>query len=345
MERDVPVRDKKMKRILAIAIVLILIIGGFSIYVLLPDNNVIATGKIIHDDINGDIIIWTEQTDAGRLLFYRNITKGKTYELAGPIWGQTCDVENNNIVWIETHEDSLSDITHHDIHLYDISSQTDLTIASNITESLWLYTPKISNNIIVWGDEQPRTGYYIDSTFFSYNISQGTTEVILTNITGGHLEEFEGNNMLFLHDMPQNLSVFNIIDSSVFQLTIRSHYHTMSSDYILQEELVSQEDGSINPPYDSYWYLYDLKTHDYELIAGPEQERSQAGIDNDYVVWCGETNEGNRDVYLYNISSKIEINITDNDKPEYNPKISGNNIVFTETVDSPFDKLILYKLA
>ncbi len=168
--------------------------------------------------------------------------------------------------------------------------------------------------------------------------------------------------MLYKH-IQNNWSVFNIINSSVYHLgnpTVSRQWlpdyyiskASLSTDYVMFYAYVQPEgfnqttdaDANLWFDYDRGWFLFNLHTQEYEMISEPGHERIWPDIENNFVVWCGETNEGNKNVYLYNISNKTEINITDDEISESKPKISGNNIVFRKSIDGS-QSLILYKLA
>ena len=130
--------SQKGKKILAIIIITLIILTIFTFRYyrtsineknesIISNESIIAEGKIHGEAINDEIIIWTEETENGRFLYYRDILKNNIYNFAGPInSGYTCDIDNGNIVWLEILE------TKYIVHRYNINLNEDQLIANII---------------------------------------------------------------------------------------------------------------------------------------------------------------------------------------------------------------------
>ena len=341
---------------MAIALALIVVISGIMIWYFVPDNNIIANGYINRYDINGNIVIWTESIDNENYHFYKEIPNGKAVNFAGPNCGTICNVENNNIIWVDSRFIDESPWQYHEIHIYNISSETDSIIASNINGALNSYTPRISNNLIVWQSKYYDANDNWTADFYSYDLTTQTTEVLLPNIRAGELHGLEGKYMLYYHFF-NNWSVLNIEDSSVYNLDIPLETRHWWPDYLIDEASLSNghvlfraytrpsdlnhTDNMMRDDDRGYW-LFNLHTQEYEMLI---ESKSMPDIDGNHIVWCGLRYDENSsmtyptDIYLYNITNGSEIQLTDNVESEYHPKISGNYVVFREG-----DKFILLQI-
>jgi hypothetical protein len=316
---------------------------------------IISEGSIYGEAIYGDIIIWTKEKSDGRYLYYHNIQEDKTIEFKGPInSGYTCSVFENYIVWIEINGD-LSDL-----HLYDIESEKDTVIDSNVKRTALAICPLISKNNIVWVEEVSKKDNNVIYSLYQYSILDNSIETIVTNISNWRGLKFEDNIIVYTHDYYTNVSIYNLLDGTTTTLSKHNITDISYSDgtLVFAENYYDPPGGGLHVTcegsFDEVFYTYNLETKEYNAITKKEEYRARPDIEGDKIVWMGghtfETGLGGEvesdwDIFLYSISSGSETQLTATTTGEYGPILSGNNVIWLESGKGSLDsKLVLYQL-
>jgi beta propeller repeat protein len=75
--------------------------------------------------------------------------------------------------------------------------------------------------------------------------------------------------------------------------------------------------------------MYNLSTSTETQITTNEVDQYFPDIYGERIVWTNERNQVNSDIYIYNLSTKMQTCITTSGKA-YHPKIYGDRIVWED---------------
>ncbi|HEX6981312.1 MAG TPA: hypothetical protein VF181_00990 [Balneolaceae bacterium] len=221
-----------------------------------------------------------------------------------------------------------------DIYTYCLKTGTETRITSDPSDQ---FDPNVSNGQIVWVDERVESGQ--DIFFLDLADMQ---EVQLSNTA----EPYNDNNPEITGDY--------VIWHRGFQPWLYSVY-VVSEDTTFSIEITGPGDGGYGisgdrlaiTGYDlddtSSLWLCDLsgQTEDCEYLLDGGSV-AYPDIDGDHIVWQDDRN-GNNDIFLYDLATNTETQITSNSAEQRSPLISGNYIVWVDTRNGN-DDIFLYNL-
>jgi hypothetical protein len=316
------------------------------------DSNIIATGRIYGEDIYENTIIWTEEKEDGRYLYYYDIENENLINFIGPISsGYTSGIYNKKIVWVEIKGNFA------DIHLYDIEKKQDKILKNNVGRTAVSLSPKITKDYIIWISEISDMDNEI-STLFRYHFSNETIDEPIKNISNWRDMDIDGNTIVIIHDFYYNCTIYDM--ATGIEYTLEKHHVTsisLSDDKLIFQETINDPPGGglhvgCEGSWDEIFYLYDLKTQEYKQITERETNRAGPDMDNNYIVWQGDHTfesglggevEQDWDIFLYNVSTGTEKRLTKTEDGEYGPIINGNSIIWSQCEKGSLEsKLIFY---
>lgn len=280
-----------------------------------------------YPSISGDRIVWE---DIGRNLFSSlylyDLTEDVERQIVtGGVPGNSA-ISNDRIVYnLPSSPPCLSE----DLHLYDLTTDTDWTIY----ECRGGYFD-ISGDNIVFVDE----GYPNDYLYFCIfdpmtgacppelieQVSNPSNNYLYQPAVSGNRVVYTVNNELYLYDV-----------STGQKRQITSDGVNAYAPRIWGRRIVWFDTRSRTGNYDIY--LYDLADETEQRIAenaasvGGVVPTSGLDIFGDWVVWESDRYGLNKNILLYDLSTGKEQPITVNPSDQFNAAISGNQLVWEDT--------------
>jgi len=307
------------------------------------DGNVIAEGHIYGEDIFGNIVIWTEEKSESRNLYYYDIQTKETHKFAGPInSGFTCDIYEYNILWIEIKGNTA------DVHLYNVNSKDDKKIGVIHPDKTLAVFLSIDKDNVIW---------LSGTSIIIYKISEEKEEELVSNISNLRGLQIENNIVVYIHDYYTNLSILNIIDNSSYTLEKNNitDFALSNNKIVMCETIYDPPNGGLHVgcegSWDEYNYLYDLDTKQYVQLTQRDKYRARPDFENNYIIWMGDHTfesglggevEKDWEIFLYDITTDTEKQITNTELGEYGPKISGNNVIWIESKSGTLGSKLVY---
>jgi beta propeller repeat protein len=237
-------------------------------------------------------------------------------------WQENPEIFGDRIVW----EDGRNG--NQDIYMYNISTSTETRITNDESDNTH---PAIYGDKIVW-EERLDSGkhdiyMYSISARKEIRITNGESDNIHPAIYGDRIvwERHDGEN----HD----ICMYTISTSKVTQITKNGKAYNPA----IYDDRIVWEDHRLADEYDlssSDIFKYDLSTHKDTQISTSGRAHNSA-IYGDRIVWYDFRN-GNDDLYMYNITTSSEIQITTNMSEQEFPTIYGDRIVWQDYRNVPY---------
>ena len=271
-------------------------------------------------------------------------------------------ISDNKLAWVEY--SSISNTS--GIYIYDAKTGEKSAITSNLEESV--YFLDISGTTVIWsqniGAEGKVYAYNLDKkekTTISNNVinkyalePQIFGEYVVWTSSDGDKSE------IYLHDMKTGLSKRissvtgnpyspkisgdNIVYKVTDPMTAITDLYLYNIDSSEQSKIVSSVEGYLTIDlYDSYvvWTssfigeervrLYDINTKEIKKIGFTNSSQYHAYINNNKIVWTDERGHDaglHSNIYMYDLSTENEYNISFNSYIEKNPAVDGGTIVW-----------------
>ena len=275
-------------------------------------------------------------------------------------------ISGDNIAWLDYRRAAVTN-NFPDLYFYDLSTNTERWLnPSNHLIDGNNFGLAISGEQIVWEEIHNDLGETFDYDTYVYDLSTSTMDVLSKpdfqrspNINGTKLVWMDLRNEINDGSFNTNWDIYlyDLSSGTEHQITtdpVEQMYPAISGDYIVW---LDHRDGKteIHPERDvTRWdlYLYDLKTGAERWIttdAAKLSYGSYPAIDGDNIVWTDYRNGTlypyltNGDIYLYNVTTNTERQITPNPANQTAPAISGNRIVWSDRRNGNQD-IYLYDL-
>ena len=281
------------------------------------------TSSVNNPAIDGTRIVWD---DNGHIFLYDITTGNLTKIVNDPGIQQLPSIAGNLIAW------QNSSISDYDIYLYNLTDQTKHTITSSHSAG----NPAISGDKIVWQDQ--RNGDY---DIYLYNLTKAK-EYPLTPGTVGSDQwhpAISGNKVVWEDYRYPPTPVVFMNDTSTWTTsrissdTTGTYYQGVPS--ISGNKIVWVDDFPNFP--NSSIMLSQIGGGEEQISdgnSGPSSDGLMApSIDGNWVVWVDYKNDpDNGQIYLNKTDTPpySPIPIATSAFPKYNPKISGDRIVWEE---------------
>ncbi|WP_440946860.1 PGF-pre-PGF domain-containing protein [Methanosarcina sp. T3] len=255
--------------------------------------------------VYGNRIIWEDERN-GRSNIYMydistsqetQITTNESYQLRPDIYGDW-------IVWKDGNDN---------IYTYDLSTSTETLIP--IPTTYWSVKEplKIYGNRIVWAETPDLDNWNI----CMYDLSNST----YSQITGGTSSNYDrcdiySDNIVWSDFSNGSSFVYNISTSE-------SQFTTYGRNPAIYGDRIVLESSDI--------VMYNLSTSEINRITSSMglSGISSPNIYADRIVWMDRRN-GNWDIYMYDISTSQETQITTNESDQFSPAIYDDIIVWED---------------
>lgn len=227
-----------------------------------------------------------------------------------------------------------------DIYMYNTSTSEE----TQITTSGKANDPAIYEDKIVWIDY--RNG---NACIYMYNLSTERETQIITNESMKLNPEVYGDRIVWedYRNVESYIYVYNVSISKGIQITTNSSYQADLEIY--NDRIVWQDDMNGN------WdiYMYNFSTSKVTQITSNESNQITPAIYGDKIVWTDYRNSGessdlymniNSDIYMYDLSTSTETQITSNESNQFTPEIYGNRIVWVDKRNGNSD-IYMYDLS
>ena len=283
-------------------------------------------GDNLFPAISGNTIVWFDNTTmsvrvydaaSGRSL---TIPGNNTYALVSM---RQADVSEDYVVWAGMSAATMTS----DIYLYDIASGSVTPLTSGQGYQMF---PAVMDNLIFWDQIDTATG---KGEIYWYNVANGHTGSLLENSSINQLFPAAGGGFIAWLD---NGKVSDRLDLHWLSLESGKTTRLISTRNITSPPAVSSDgrwiawiavDSGENAP---SVRMLDTGTGKTQGVTGQEAMPAPAvppAVDGNYVVWTDYRN-GNGDIYLYDIQSGQERQITSDRDDEGFPDISNGRIVW-----------------
>lgn len=201
--------------------------------------------------------------------------------------------------------------------------------------------PAISVNQIVWEDRP--TGGDRDIYFCEYDSASGVCEEEpVTNDSVEQRYPAVSDGLIVWQDYRNdtgndntNIYLYDLSSNQEWQITFdtaRQERPAVSGNIIVWEDYRDNEISGAN----IYYCIYESSTgscQNQPLISATRDQRNP-DIDGDKVVWEDLRNDdfeiGSGDIYLYNLSTNEEIEVTTHARKQEEPSISGSRVVWVD---------------
>ena len=327
--------------------------GIFFVLFLMTIGNATA-GSERNSVIYEDRIVWQDDSNGNwDIQMYNISTSAKIQITNDEAEQQNPDIYGDRIVWQDSRnggsENYWDPPGNWDIYMYDISTQKEIQITTNESHQI---NPAIYGDKIVWQDS--RNG---NQDIYLYDLST-STEIRITNNSYDQIEP----------DIYEDRIVW-VEDGTIYMYNISTSTETRVTPYFWGADRGSGETGDLN--YDAFIYgdrivssaetigsnyivkLYDVSTST-ERIIGEAGYSGSPAIYEDKIVWKDGRNifdvsRPNGDIFMYDLSTSKETQITTNTSNQEQPAIYGDRIVWAdernaETYDDMSD-IYMYDLS
>ena len=252
------------------------------------------------------------------------------------------DIYKYKVVW----EDYRNGQLNADIYMYDLADpqQQEVIIAD---APKWQFNPAIWGNYIVWEDERNDDGSHphnMMTDIYAYDI-KNHKELQITNTPD--LAET-------MPDIWNDVITYNIEDTEGKQLDQIGVYYILSQSQMTYHLMLNNSIYHTPPTIDSnkiVWvekspswpYQYEIKLATVFLVDGemkitgvdlPQnhklKQKDSAYVQGHNIVWVHDGPYLNDDIYLYDLITSIETQITHNELRQHQGTIYGNTIVWLD---------------
>ena len=260
------------------------------------------TGNAYSIEIDNNLIVYHSQ---GGLFTYNLLTEEK--KNIDPSWVNGFKISGDNIIWHNSIWNSSTQTYSYEVYLYDILTETRSKIFTNENQLLgWSF---LENNII-WSE---RVG--------SIDVGEGWTR----DINDVYLYDILTNARTKLAENSVSASSIAVSDDYIIWSEVTNTGRT--GDEVVSEEAIGAEIISPNTEDDLYYLnIYDISTQQITKIE-VEMFPNYLSMSGNKIVWADWRN-GNGDIFMYDISSNQETQITTNLASDTNSQILGDKIVW-----------------
>jgi len=268
--------------------------------------------------IYGDYVVWQNRENYILDIYMRNIKTGVITQITNDSAGQFNPViYGDYVVWEDFRNSNW------EIFMYQISTGIETQITNT-----WSNAPAIYGNRIVWQDR--RNGNW---DIYMYDINTGIETQITNELTGEvfpsifkdlivWVDSRSGYTEIFMHDLRSGTEK---------QITNNGGYYKLSPK-IYRDKIVWEDLRHI--------YMYDLETDKETQITNNVTEVNPE-IYGNLIVWEDYRNGNeNSDIYMHNLLTGDEIQLTSALNNQSVPAIFDDKIVFTNSnhvYDDPND--------
>lgn len=249
------------------------------------------------------------------------------------------DIYGDKIVWQDLRNGNW------DIYMYDLSTEEEIQIT---TDPGYQILPAIYEDKIVWQDF--RNGdpvQYLNPDIYMYDLSTEEKVQITSNPELQTRPAIYGDRIVWQDSRNGNWDIYMYDLSKEKEIQISGNPGGDEYPSIYKDKIVWQGYGGSNG-YDIF--IYDLSTGNMTHQAIPNWQ-CEPVIHEDKIVWYDDRNtEGYNlifDIYMYDLSTREEVRVTDNPEARYKlcPDIYGDKIVWENQSSVGFYDIYMHDLS
>jgi beta propeller repeat protein len=300
----------------------------------LKENTSTSTGSISVSSYPTGTSIYLDgeyKGEAPQLL--NNIEQGShsvALKLAGyKDWSQDISIDANKMISISPTLVTLPILT-----------ETQITNDGSDQEDAAIYGDKV-----VWLDHRNNKEDSLYGDIYLYNISTHK-ETRITTSGSAMYPDIYGERIVWQDNRSGNDDIFDYDLSTCKETQITTDRSDQWSPDIYGDRIVWLDNR--NGDYDYYdIYMYDISTHKETQITTYKSDKFNPGIFGDRIVWADNrnrinwangTSDGNWDIYVYNLSTFKETQITTDQSCQNYPSIYGNRIIWVDSRNGDLER-------
>ncbi|WP_240664302.1 hypothetical protein [Methanosarcina sp. MSH10X1] len=296
------------------------------------EAQITTSGSAVAPAIYGDRIVWEESRNGNNDIYMATIT-----------WTEEPPVDDNNtddsnetqvtisgsaynpaiygdrLVW----EDYRSGNA--DIYMYDRTTEKETQITSSPDAQTH---PAIYGNRVVWQDDGGEDDGWVNHGIFMYDISTNK-KMRISPTELAYDPAIYGNRIVYSSTRNGNTDVYMYDLSTSKEAQITSSPDAQTNPVIYENRVVWQDDGGEDDGYINHGiFMHDISTSKKMRIS-PTELAYEPAIYGNRIVYSS-TRDGNTDVYIYDLSTSRETQITSSPDKQAAPAIYENRIVWQD---------------
>ncbi|MEW6535024.1 MAG: WD40 repeat domain-containing protein [Candidatus Auribacterota bacterium] len=242
-------------------------------------------------------------------------------------------VNGSYITWYGTAGTSNTD----EIFLYNITSDTIQRITTNATNDR--YSRVSSTGNVAWEAWRGPSNEYQDIYF--YNSATGTSNALISNTKPDYDPQIDGNNVIW-YGNTIGFEIFYFNGTSTTQMTNRPYVSSFKPQLENNIAVWSGYDDTLK--YKEQIYYHKITENEtYRITASSADNFREPQISGSKIAYIGASGMANTDeIYYYDITSGITVQVTDNAYVDNQVRIDGNYITWHGAVDGSKYQVYLY---
>ena len=295
---------------------------------LITETRITTSGSAACPAIYEDRIVWSDGRNGNKDIYMYNLsTSTETQITTNEVDQYFPDIYGERIVWTNERNQVNSDI-----YIYNLSTK----MQTCITTSGKAYHPKIYGDRIVWEDfRNGNTQDWSNPDIYMYDLSTSKETQITTDKFDQSCPVIYGNIIVWedYRNGNYDIYVYDLFTSKKTKITANESnqaYPAVYGDRIVWDDY---RNGNTDI------YMYNLSTSKETQITTNESSQDSPVIYMDKIVWNDNRNEGsnisdgdwhNIDIYMYDLSTSTETQVTTNGSIQWDPAIYGDKIVWRD---------------
>ena len=254
------------------------------------------SGQQTQPDIFGDHIVWADNRYGNWDIFIYDITQSSE----DPVVLHTANqdqpkVHGNHIVWRDDRNGN------YDIYLYDIFLGRETQVTYDPADST---SPSIYGSWIVWEDN--RFGNW---DIFAYNIDSGIETQLTVEDSDQRYPVLFGDTIAYLDNTDGDYEIYAGSLPMIF-------------DPIA--DIPDYPDSDMDFPSD-----YTPGAADIQQITFDHVDQDPPYVWSTTVIWS-DARDFNKDVFMYDLTTRTETRLTYNPSDQYDPKLYGSTVIWVD---------------